>query len=151
MRLIIQRVKQAAVTIADQKVAEIAAGMVVLVGIAKGDKSADADYLARKTVNLRIFADENGKLNRSLIDCGGQVLVVSQFTLYGDCRRGNRPDFFTAAAPDEAQCLYEYYVKQLQSYGLLVQTGVFQADMLVDIANDGPVTIIIESEAKKGE
>jgi len=151
MRVVIQRVRQASVTIADQKVAEITGGMVVLVGISKNDKPADAEYLAHKTANLRIFADDSGKLNRSLIDCGGQVLVVSQFTLYGDCRRGNRPDFFTAAAPDGAQCLYEYYVKQLQSYGLSVQTGVFQADMLVDIANDGPVTIIIESKAKKGE
>lgn len=151
MRVVIQRVRQASVTIEGEKVAEIAAGMVVLVGIAKGDLACDAEYLARKTANLRIFADENGKLNRSLIDCGGRALVVSQFTLYGDCRRGNRPDFFSAAAPDEAQYLYEYYIKQLQSYGVSLQTGVFQADMLVDIANDGPVTIIIESEAKKGE
>ncbi len=151
MRVVIQRVSEASVSIEGNKVAQIAAGIVVFVGVAKGDQSADAEYLARKTANLRIFADENGKLNRSIIDCGGQALIVSQFTLYGDCRRGNRPDFFTAAAPDQAMNLYEYYIKQLHAYGVSLQTGVFQADMLVDIANDGPVTIIIESDTKKGE
>ena len=133
MRIVVQRVSRGQVTIGKQVVGAIDFGLVVLIGVTQTDSLADAAYLAEKTANLRIFPDETGKLNRSVLDCGGQVLVVSQFTLYGDCRRGRRPSFSQAAPPDEAASLYEAYVADLKALGLTVETGVFQADMQVEI------------------
>lgn len=146
MRIVVQRVSRGQVTIGKQVVGAIDFGLVVLIGVTQTDSLADAAYLAEKTANLRIFPDETGKLNRSVLDCGGQVLVVSQFTLYGDCRRGRRPSFSQAAPPDEAASLYEAYVADLKALGLTVETGVFQADMQVEIVNDGPVTLLLDSE-----
>jgi D-aminoacyl-tRNA deacylase len=120
--------------------------MVVLLGIGKGDSSDAADYLAEKTANLRIFDDADGKMNVSLRESGGAVLVVSQFTLYGDVRRGRRPGFDRAAPPGEANRIYEEYVAQLKSFGVPVETGIFQARMAVELENDGPVTILVDSE-----
>lgn len=122
----------------------IGQGLVVLVGVGKGDNEQDARWLAEKLVNLRIFEDEAGKMNKSLLDIGGELLLVSQFTLYGDCRRGRRPGFDQAAAPEEALRLYEYLAYLLRGQ-VRVATGVFQADMLVEIANDGPVTMLLDS------
>ena len=145
MRILVQRVREGSVTIAGQLEAEIAVGLVLLVGVAKGDTAADAAKLARKTANLRIFDDEAGKMNLSLKDIGGTALAVSQFTLYANCSRGNRPSFDAAADQQSARLLYEEYVSCLKAEGVAVQTGVFQAQMLVAIANDGPVTILLES------
>lgn len=146
MRIVVQRVSRGQVTIDKQVVGAIDCGLVVLVGVTQTDSLADATYLAEKTANLRIFPDEAGKLNRSVLDCGGQVLAVSQFTLYGDCRRGRRPSFSQAAPPAAAASLYEAYVADLKALGLTVETGVFQADMQVEIVNDGPVTLLLDSE-----
>ena len=145
MRALIQRAAKGAVRAEGRTVGEIGPGMVVLLGVGKGDSEADAAYLARKTAALRIFADQQGKLNLSLKDTGGAALVISQFTLYADTRRGNRPGFDPAAAPDEAERLYNRYVSALKAEGLAVETGVFQAHMQVEIINDGPVTILLES------
>ena len=144
MRILVQRVKSGSVSIAGETVAGIGHGLVLLVGVAKGDNPDIALKLARKTANLRIFADEQGKLNLSVKDSGGEVLAVSQFTLYADTSRGNRPGFDPAAPPDQAEKLYEHYVQALIAEGLKVKTGVFQAHMLVNIENDGPVTILLE-------
>lgn len=149
MRILIQRVRSGAVEINGQTAGSIGQGMVALVGVGKGDTAADADYLARKTAALRIFEDDNGKLNRSLRDTGGAALVVSQFTLYADTRRGNRPGFDQAADAATANELYRHYVQALRREGVAVETGVFQADMLVRIENDGPVTILLESPVKE--
>ena len=147
MRILIQRVKAASVRIEGETVAAIGAGLVLLVGVAKGDTPDMAAKLARKTANLRIFADDEGKLNLSVKDTGGEVLAVSQFTLYADTSRGNRPGFDPAAPPEMAKMLYEHFVQALIAEGPAVQTGVFQAYMLVHIENDGPVTLMLEDRA----
>jgi len=149
MRAVIQRVTQARVEVDDVTVGEIGSGLLVLLGIAHSDTTADADYLVGKIVDLRIFEDLNGKMNLSLRDIGGQLLVVSQFTLYGDCRKGRRPSFDEAARPEVAKILYDHFVTQAQATGLTVQTGVFQASMLVSLRNDGPVTLLCESDRIK--
>ena len=125
---------------------EIAAGLLVLLGVGKNDTDEAAKYLAEKTANLRIFDDEQGKMNRSLVDVGGAALVVSQFTLYGDARGQRRPSFITAAPPEEGKRLYEEYVKALRALGVRVETGIFQARMAVELTNDGPVTILLDSD-----
>jgi D-tyrosyl-tRNA(Tyr) deacylase len=145
MRAVIQRVTSASVTVEGQVVGAIGAGFLVLLGVGEGDTEADADYLADKTAKLRVFEDADGKMNLGLLDTGGSVLVVSQFTLYGDARKGNRPSFGTAARPEEANRLYAYYCARLRGYGISVATGVFQAMMAVALVNDGPVTILLDS------
>ena len=146
MRAVVQRVKSSSVTVDDRVIAEIGNGLLVLLGVAKPDKSDDADYLAEKIVNLRIFEDENGKLNRSLLSTGGQMLVVSQFTLLGNCNKGRRPSFVHAAGQDQAVKLYERFVEQVREKGVSVKTGRFRAMMEVGLVNDGPVTLIVESK-----
>jgi len=146
MRALLQRVQEASVSVEGEKISSIGQGLMVLLGIAKGDSVQDAAYLARKMVNLRIFSDEDGKLNLSLIDIGGEALIVSQFTLYANCKKGLRPGFDQAAPATEARALYEEFIRQVKSYGVTTSGGVFQADMLLQIANDGPVTIMLESE-----
>ncbi|PLX97322.1 MAG: D-tyrosyl-tRNA(Tyr) deacylase [Desulfuromonas sp.] len=145
MRAVLQRVSRAGVTVAGEKIADIGPGLLVLLGVEGGDDSKAADYLADKVAGLRIFEDEAGKMNLSVSDCGGAVLVVSQFTLLADCRKGRRPGFSAAAAPDIAAPLCDYFVARLKAQGLEVQTGRFQADMAVDLVNDGPVTILLDS------
>lgn len=142
-----QRVSRCKVTVDGRIVGEIGPGLLVLLGIGKGDTEAAADYLADKIAGLRIFEDEAGKMNISVLDKRGEVLVVSQFTLYGDVRRGKRPSFDAAARPEEARRLYEYFVSKMRSIGLRCETGEFQAMMQVELVNDGPVTIIVESQA----
>lgn len=143
--MVIQRVTEASVTVNDDVIGSIGRGIVVLLGVAKGDSEKEADYLVNKLIHLRIFEDEAAKMNRSLREVGGELLVVSQFTLLGDCRKGRRPGFSNAAPPDEADRLYLYMVEQLRTQGVHVETGQFQAQMLVKIHNDGPVTFIIDS------
>ena len=145
MRAVIQRVSEASVEVSNAVVGEIGAGFVVLVGVGREDVNADADYLAEKIVNLRVFEDDEGKMNHSISETGGSMLVVSQFTLYGDVRRGRRPSYGDAAEPDKANELYEYFVERLKSFGVRVETGVFQAMMKVSLTNDGPVTILLDS------
>ena len=145
MRVLAQRVIRGGVSIEGKEVASIGPGLVLLIGVAKGDTEAAAQKLARKTAALRIFADAAGKLNLSLKDMDGQALAVSQFTLYADTSRGNRPGFDPAAEPELAESLYECFVRALKEQGVPVQTGVFQAHMLVSIENDGPVTVLLES------
>jgi D-aminoacyl-tRNA deacylase len=144
MRLLVQRVTHGAVTIAGERVAEIGPGIVVLVGVGKGDTGEQADWLAEKTANLRIFEDELGKMNRSILETGGSALVVSQFTLYGNAEKGRRPSFIDAALHSEAEPLVTLFAKRLQFHGVPVKTGVFRANMLVEIHNDGPITIWLE-------
>jgi D-tyrosyl-tRNA(Tyr) deacylase len=144
MRLLVQRVTGGSVTIADQRISEIGVGLVILVGVGKGDTADQADWLAEKVANLRIFEDDQGKMNRSVLEAGGSALVVSQFTLYANAERGRRPSFIDAALPSEAEPLVTHFGKRLQFHGVPVQTGVFRADMLVEIHNDGPVTIWLE-------
>jgi len=145
MRLVIQRVREAHVDVAGQTVGAIGTGLLVLVGVASTDGSKDADYLADKIVQLRIFPDEAQRMNRSLEEVNGALLVISQFTLYGDCRKGRRPSFDQAAPPSEARVLYEYFVERLRLINRKVETGVFQAEMEVHLVNDGPVTFVLES------
>ena len=145
MRLVVQRVTEASVTIDGQCVGEIGAGMAVLVGVGQGDTKLTADRLLEKILNLRIFADENGKMNRSIVEIGGALLLVSQFTLYADCRKGRRPSFTGAATPDLAREVYDYFVAGCRATGLGVACGVFAADMKVSLINDGPVTILLDS------
>ena len=145
MRAVIQRVSEASVIVDGQTVGEIRKGLVVLLGVARGDTSRDAVYLAEKTSGLRIFEDEHGKMNRSVEDISGSVLVVSQFTLLGDCRKGRRPGFTDAAEPELADMLYEDYVGIMQQRGINVATGIFRAEMKVGLINDGPVTILLDS------
>lgn len=147
MRLVIQRVRRAAVTVGDAIVGEIGAGLVVLVGVTHGDGPDEAQWLASKTAGLRVFEDDHGKMNRSVQEIGGSVLVVSQFTLYADARKGRRPAFVDAAPPDVAEPLIEQYIAALRSAGLTVATGQFRAEMQVALVNDGPVTIILERNA----
>src|SRR5271170_3231882 len=143
MRVVLQRVKQAHVNVEGATVGAIRTGLLVLVGVASADTPKDAEYLAEKIVHLRIFPDGSDRMNRSLVDAGGELLVISQFTLYGDCRKGRRPSFDQAAPPREAQALYEYFVEQLRLNSRIVETGVFQADMEVHLVNDGPVTFVL--------
>jgi len=145
MRAVIQRVKFSSVTVENEMVAKIGKGLLVLLGIAKADNTDDAEYLADKIVNLRIFEDDNRKMNRSLVDTGGEILVVSQFTLLGDCKKGRRPSFVQAAAPDHATELYQIFVEQVRQKGVTVKTGRFRAMMDVSLINDGPVTLIVDS------
>jgi D-aminoacyl-tRNA deacylase len=145
MRAVVQRVTGARVEVAGKPVGEIGAGLLVLLGVAREDTRDDADYLADKTVNLRIFDDDEGKMNRSLLESSGPILVVSQFTLYGDVRRGRRPSYSDAAEPEKASQLYEYFVERLRSFGVKVETGIFHAMMKVSLTNDGPVTILLDS------
>ncbi|MDK2882337.1 MAG: D-aminoacyl-tRNA deacylase [Bacillota bacterium] len=145
MRAVLQRVKKAKVSVGEEVVSSIGPGLVVLLGVAADDGVKDAIYLAEKTVNLRIFEDEEGKLNRSLLEVGGEVLVVSQFTLLGDCRKGRRPSFVDAAPPEIAEPLYQSYVEAVKKTGVKVTTGIFRTEMLVEIHNHGPVTLILES------
>lgn len=145
MRAVLQRVSEARVEVNGAVTGAIGRGLLVLLGVAREDTLRDADYLAEKIAGLRIFPDEQGKMNRSVQEVGGAVLVVSQFTLYGDTRKGRRPSFDRAAPPEQARALYEYFVQALRARGLTVETGVFQAMMQVHLVNDGPVTIICES------
>jgi D-tyrosyl-tRNA(Tyr) deacylase len=146
MRAVVQRVNRASVTVDGAVVGRIGEGLLVLLGVATGDDEAAADYLAGKVAGLRVFDDENGNMNLALADVGGEVLVVSQFTLYGDMRRGKRPSFDRAARPEEAKRLYEYFVARIRAAGLKCETGTFQAMMDVELVNNGPVTILIDSE-----
>ena len=146
MRAVVQRVSRCRVRVEDTTVGEIGAGLLVLLGVSKTDKEAAADYLAEKIIGLRIFEDAEGKMNRSVQDSGGSLLVVSQFTLYGDVRRGKRPSFDDAARPEEAKRLYEYFVGKVRAAGLRCETGQFQAMMEVELVNSGPVTILLDSE-----
>ena len=149
MRAVIQRVKKAQVTVNGEVTGTIGEGLVVLLGVAKGDTEKDATYLADKIISLRVFEDEEGKLNRSLLDVGGQILAVSQFTLLGDCRKGRRPSFGNAAVPEEAEPLYNVFVNAIKDADINVATGVFRTEMVVEIHNDGPVTLIIESRRER--
>lgn len=144
MKAVIQRVKGASLFVDGVLVSRIAKGLVVFFGVKRGDSAAQAEKLAKKVVSLRIFEDEQGKMNRSVQDIGGEILLVSQFTLYGDCTRGNRPSFSEAARPEEAISLYEREIQLLSSYGVPVCTGIFGADMQIEQQNDGPVTILCE-------
>ena len=145
MRAVLQRVSRAEVKVAGEPVGRIGHGLCVFLGIGKNDGESNADHLAQKIKNLRIFEDEHGKMNRSVEEIREEILVVSQFTLYGDCRKGNRPSFSDAAPPDEAEKLYEYFVQRLRGAGLIVATGQFKARMDVTLTNDGPVTFIVET------
>ncbi|HLK21454.1 MAG TPA: D-aminoacyl-tRNA deacylase [Bryobacteraceae bacterium] len=141
----IQRVKEAHVDVAGVTVGSIQTGLLVLVGVTSTDQREDADYLADKIIQLRIFPDDLKRMNRSLLEAGGQLLVISQFTLYGDCRKGRRPSFDAAAPPEQAKNLYDYFVERLRTSNTLVETGVFQAEMAVYLVNDGPVTFVLDS------
>ena len=145
MRAVVQRVSRAQVTVSDETVGKIGPGVLVLLGVGTADAEADADYLADKIVGLRIFEDEKGKMNLAIGEVGGSVLVVSQFTLYGDVRRGKRPSFDDAAPPERARKLYEYFVERIRAAGLKCETGRFQEMMQVELANEGPVTILLDS------
>jgi len=145
MRAVVQRVKRAAVRVDGDVVGSIGPGLLVLVGFGRTDADKDLQNAAEKIVNLRVFGDEHGKMNRSLLETGGQVLCVSQFTLYGDCRKGRRPSYDQAAGPDTAHRLYDNFVKVLRSFGIVVATGQFQAMMEVELVNDGPVTLLLDS------
>ncbi len=149
MRMVIQRVSQASVSVDEAVVGSIGRGIVVLLGVAQGDTEQQAEWLANKLVNLRIFEDDAGKMNLSVHDIGGQLLVVSQFTLLGDCRKGRRPGFSDAAPPEHADRLYEYFVDYVRKQGYVVETGRFQARMSVNICNDGPVTFVLDRVANR--
>ncbi len=145
MRIVIQRVTEAQVNVSGSTAGSIRTGLVALLGICRSDTEADADYLVEKLLGLRIFPDEAGKMNRNVAEAGGALLIISQFTLYADCRRGRRPSFDLAAAPEQAMALYSYFVKSAKNGPVPVETGVFQAHMQVHLVNDGPVTIQIDS------
>jgi D-tyrosyl-tRNA(Tyr) deacylase len=147
MRAVIQRIKEGSVTVDDREVARSGTGLLVLLGVNRGDTETDVQYMADTVSRLRIFEDAEGKMNRSLIEIGGEMLVVSQFTLYGDCRKGRRPSFTEAAPPDLAESLYERFVSFVKEKGLRVGTGRFGAAMAVSLVNDGPVTLILESKS----
>jgi len=146
MRAVVQRVKEGSVEIKNKEVGRIAQGLVILLGVGQDDNEKDAEYLVGKIINLRIFEDKEGKMNLYAKDINGQILGISQFTLYGDCKKGRRPSFISAALPEKAEKLYEYFVRCIKNYGLKVETGEFKAMMLVKIYNDGPVTILLDSE-----
>ena len=146
MRIVVQRSKKASVTVNEKVIGEIEKGLVLLVGVTHDDTIDDANYLADKIVNLRIFEDENGKMNLSLLDVGGSILSISQFTLYGDCRKGRRPNFMAAAKPEQALNLYQYFNRVLSEKNVVVETGEFGAEMDVALINDGPVTLILDSK-----
>ena len=145
MRAVVQRVSRAKVTVNGEVTGEIGSGLLVLLGVGQGDTRLAADYLAEKIIGLRIFEDSDGKMNLSVVDIGGAILAVSQFTLYGDVRRGKRPSFDGAAPPQQARELYEYFVEKIRAAGLRCETGRFQEMMRVELANEGPVTIMIDS------
>lgn len=145
MRAVVQRVSRAKVTVERDITGEIGAGLMVLLGVGDDDSQNDVIYLAEKLVTLRIFPDDEGKMNRSLIDVGGGMLVVSQFTLFGDCRKGRRPSFIKAARPEQADALYRSFVAEVQGHGIKTATGRFQAHMDVELVNDGPVTLLVDS------
>jgi D-tyrosyl-tRNA(Tyr) deacylase len=145
MRSVIQRVTRASVTVDGRVVGNIGHGLLVFVGVAAGDEAADIDYTASKIRDLRIFADDQGRMNRSVVEVGGAILVISQFTLLGDVRKGRRPGFDAAAAPAAANAAYDALIGRLRGAGLAVETGVFQAHMAIDLVNDGPVTILLDS------
>lgn len=151
MRAVVQRVARAAVRVGQETVGEIGPGLAVLLAVATGDGPEQAQALAEKTAHLRIFDDEDGRLNRSVLDTGGRILVVSQFTLYGDTSRGRRPSFVRAARPEHAQAMVDVYVERLRELGPAVSTGQFRAVMLVEIHNDGPVTLILDADPPGGE
>lgn len=145
MRAVVQRVTQSAVTVDGEQVGAIGPGLMILLGVSRDDLDADADDLAKKIAHLRIFEDEDGKMNRSLVETGGAMLVVSQFTLLGDCRKGRRPSFVAAAPPQKAEALYKRFTDQVRAMGIDVSTGKFRAMMQVSLINDGPVTLIVET------
>ncbi|MGP0071998.1 MAG: D-aminoacyl-tRNA deacylase [Bryobacteraceae bacterium] len=146
MRIVLQRVKSARVDVAGETVGSIGIGLLILLGVTTADQPEDAEYLADKVIHLRVFSDEAGRMNRSLLEAGGALLVVSQFTLYGDCRKGRRPSFDHAAPPEQARALYESFIQRLKSSNIAVETGVFQAEMEIHLINDGPVTFIVDSK-----
>jgi D-tyrosyl-tRNA(Tyr) deacylase len=146
MRAVVQRVTRAEVRVDGSSVGRIETGLLVLLGVARDDTPEAGRYLAEKIVNLRVFADAEGRMNRSLLETGGAILCVSQFTLYGDCRKGRRPSYDRAATPDSARKLYELFVNQLRGLGVPVESGQFQAMMEVELVNDGPVTLLMDSE-----
>lgn len=146
MRAVIQRVKKATVKVEGQVISDISYGLLIFLGIAHDDSQADIEYMVKKIPHLRVFEDEEGKMNLSLLDTFGEALVISQFTLYGDCRKGRRPSFTDAAKPQDAISLYETFLRSLKSEGIKVKSGVFQAMMDVELLNDGPVTILLDSK-----
>ncbi|MGI6161285.1 MAG: D-aminoacyl-tRNA deacylase [Christensenellales bacterium] len=146
MRAVVQRVLRASVSIDGQTVSSVKRGFLALIGVSVDDTEADAEYIADKISGHRVFADSEGKMNLSILDIGGEVLAVSQFTLYGDCKKGRRPSFIRAAAPDKGERLYELVAFKLREHGIPVKTGIFGADMQVELINDGPVTILLDSE-----
>lgn len=150
MRLVIQRVSEASVKVNQSTIGSIREGLAVFIGIGQQDTEADANYLIDKLLGLRIFPDANGKMNLNIEDAGGSLLLVSQFTLYGDCRRGRRPSFDRAAPPERAQALYRYFVESARRRPVRVETGIFQASMQVQLVNEGPVTLLIDSAEKTG-
>lgn len=146
MRAVVQRVKESTVTVEDEVIGSIDSGLLVFLGIGKDDQMEDIDYLIDKIVNLRVFEDVEDKMNLSVLDLEKDIMIVSQFTLYGDCRKGRRPSFFDAAPPDKAERLYDVFVNKINEYDLKIATGEFKAMMDVDLINDGPVTLLIDSE-----
>jgi D-tyrosyl-tRNA(Tyr) deacylase len=146
MRAVVQRVKSATVSVGEDRIASIGRGLVVFLAVGKEDDTGDVEYLVGKIPHLRIFQDEGEKFNRSLLDVDGEILVISQFTLFGDCRKGRRPSFTDAANPDSARNLYDHFVSRLREEGLRVQAGRFQAMMMVGVVNDGPVTLLLDSK-----
>ncbi len=151
MRAVVQRVSQSSVSVDGNTIGGIGIGLMILLGVRKGDTERQADWLAEKVAGLRIFEDDAGKMNLSIQEVNGSALVVSQFTLYGDCKKGRRPSFDKAASPDEANRLYEYFVERLRAMDIPVETGEFQAKMVVEITNDGPVTLIIDTPEASNE
>ncbi|MBE6037068.1 MAG: D-tyrosyl-tRNA(Tyr) deacylase [Clostridiales bacterium] len=145
MRAVVQRVSRASVTVDGTVTGAIEKGLMVLLGVEEGDTEKDGEYLAEKITGLRVFEDEEGKMNKSVKDLGGKILAVSQFTLLGDCRHGKRPSFIAAARPEQAKALYEDFMERCKAKGVPTEAGIFQADMLVSLDNDGPVTILVDS------